>query len=470
MVSLSKTFGLLLVIVFLTSLFTLQPDTVKAQPKTIVVPDDYPTIQTAIDHADAGDTIFVKHGTYHTYVNATYQLTIDKPLSLIGENPDNTILDGTDKSTILTHESPYHPYVSLAFVNITSSDVTISGFTIRNCDTGIILTDSGQEPISGVKITENIIINSTSESGSFYGGGNAITHIGEEASDIIISQNNITYNSGVGVTISEEHDNNFIITDNRVGNNQDGLAIHASKSLIENNTIFQNDETGLTIDGCSNVTVKNNVINGNGAANFFPHYYGYLNNSGGLMLAFCEFLFVYNNNITGNHKYGIMFEGVNNSIVESNAVLDNGVGIRLINYIYGGDFFTLHGLGTGSQVYNNNFVGDSTNAIVDSSGPFYIPEGAVGNGTDKVSWNNGMVGNYWSDYNGHGLYVIDQNNVDHHPLTQPVNISTVAPTPNSILTIGSWFQPLIIAIAILAVVVISLLLYRRHQKTSNLRQ
>jgi len=36
----------------------------------------------------------------------------------------------------------------------------------------------------------------------------------------------------------------------------------------------------------------------------------------------------------------------------------------------------------------------------------------------QVSWNNNMVGNYWSDYNGNGSYVIDQKNVDSHPLTQ----------------------------------------------------
>ena len=33
-----------------------------------------------------------------------------------------------------------------------------------------------------------------------------------------------------------------------------------------------------------------------------------------------------------------------------------------------------------------------------------------------------------SDYNGDGIYVIDQNNIDHHPLTQHVDISVKVPT------------------------------------------
>ena len=37
---------------------------VKAEPRTIVVPDDYLTIKDAIGKAAVGDTILVKSGTY----------------------------------------------------------------------------------------------------------------------------------------------------------------------------------------------------------------------------------------------------------------------------------------------------------------------------------------------------------------------------------------------------------------------
>ena len=461
----SKSIALVLIALFLTSLVASPTATVKAQSKTIVVPDDYPTIQDAIGNASAGDTVFVKQGIYNTYTDYTHQLTVNKPLTLIGENPNITILDGTKKSKIFTGESPYHPYVFLSLVNITSSDVTLSGFTIKNCDTAIILTDTGKEPISRIKITGNNIINSSRASGSFYGSGYAITHVGEEASNVLISQNNITGNSGTGISTSGQRDSSFIITNNNISSNEAGIILHASNSLIENNNIFQNDITGITISSSNNVTVKNNVINGNGAANFAAHYYGYLNNSGGLLLAFSQSCFVYNNNIIGNHRYGLMVEGINNTIVKSNAILDNGAGIRLINYVYGGRFFTLHSLGTGSLVYNNNFVGNTPNALIDSSGPFYMSEGTVGNGTDLIAWDNGVAGNYWSDYNGQGEYIINQNNLDRHPLAQRVDISVPVTPPLS--QINATFIVTITFALLIAVAITVLVLYRRHRKTSE---
>jgi len=63
--SLCKTLSVVLVLVFLTSVVTLQSATVKAQTKTIVVPDDYPTIQAAIGNASDGDTVFVKNGVHY---------------------------------------------------------------------------------------------------------------------------------------------------------------------------------------------------------------------------------------------------------------------------------------------------------------------------------------------------------------------------------------------------------------------
>ncbi len=82
-----KTFGLLLVAFFLISLVLLPSPTVKAQSRTIVVPNDYTTIQSAIDHANNGDTVFVKKGYY------LETLVVNKSISLIGEERNQTIID-----------------------------------------------------------------------------------------------------------------------------------------------------------------------------------------------------------------------------------------------------------------------------------------------------------------------------------------------------------------------------------------
>lgn len=41
----------------------------KAEPRTIIVPDDYSTIQSAINAANSGDTVFVKSGIYRKLDN-----------------------------------------------------------------------------------------------------------------------------------------------------------------------------------------------------------------------------------------------------------------------------------------------------------------------------------------------------------------------------------------------------------------
>ncbi|MEM3011174.1 MAG: hypothetical protein QXE76_05130 [Candidatus Bathyarchaeia archaeon] len=83
--NLSACFTLLLL--FFTAL--AQPNfTVSATPNIIRVPQDYPTIQEAINAATSGDTILVAAGTYYEHV------IINKTVSLKGEGPNVSVIDG----------------------------------------------------------------------------------------------------------------------------------------------------------------------------------------------------------------------------------------------------------------------------------------------------------------------------------------------------------------------------------------
>ena len=61
----------LLLTSMLTLAFNIQP--VKGEPTTIIVPDEYSSIQEAINNANEEDTIFVRAGIYyeHVVVNKT---------------------------------------------------------------------------------------------------------------------------------------------------------------------------------------------------------------------------------------------------------------------------------------------------------------------------------------------------------------------------------------------------------------
>jgi hypothetical protein len=100
--------ALLLISIFSLA-FNLYP--VHSEAQTITVPDDYPTIQEAIDAANAGDTIYVKSGSYSNIV-------VNKPLTLIGENSESTSITANSGGAIIG-------------VIVEADNLTITGFTIN---------------------------------------------------------------------------------------------------------------------------------------------------------------------------------------------------------------------------------------------------------------------------------------------------------------------------------------------------
>jgi parallel beta-helix repeat protein len=105
----------------------------------------YSTIQDAISSfaTYGGDTILVKNGTYQE------NIVLTKPVTLISQNKDNTIIKGLDNGTAVT---------------IAADNVTVSGFTIKNGDyssatlgTGILLENVHNCTVTGNIITSNYI-------------------------------------------------------------------------------------------------------------------------------------------------------------------------------------------------------------------------------------------------------------------------------------------------------------------------
>lgn len=171
----------MLLIGMLTSTFNIQPT--KAEPTTIIVPDDYPTIQEAIDHANEGDTIYVKAGIYCENV------VVNKTLSLIGQDRVTTIIDGNGTGTVI--------YVK-------ANKTAISGFTIR---------DSGLD------------------------WHNRSIHL-DRSFNSSVSGNNVN-NNFFGIWVSESCSNT--INSNDVSNNQLGIGLDCPyNNILRNNSITDN--------------------------------------------------------------------------------------------------------------------------------------------------------------------------------------------------------------------------------------
>ena len=209
-----------------------------AEGKTIVVDKngdgDYTSIQPAIDVAVNGDTISVKSGTY--YENPEI---INKTISLIGENKDNTIIDGSQNGHVVTLSN--------------ANSTMITGFTIRNAGgTGndcIIVSDS-----YNVSINNNVVKNSADSDG--------ISMI--RCHYVYISGNTVESNiNGNGLLVA--YSTNNIIQGNTFQGNQKGvfLQYYSSDNLVSDNTFEGNSLYGVQIWAASNnnLLFRNQFLN-----------------------------------------------------------------------------------------------------------------------------------------------------------------------------------------------------------------
>jgi parallel beta-helix repeat protein len=152
----------------------------------------YWTIQSAIDDANLGNTIEVGQGIYEENV------IIDKRLIIIGNDLDNTIIDGGG---------------GLDVVKITGDDVHLQGFTILNGTVGINLNSTLNSYVEGNIVTSTSIgIKLTySSSNTIYGNNISACsgfgiHLDDTTGDNLIIHNNFMFN---GIQAYDEGTNNL---------------------------------------------------------------------------------------------------------------------------------------------------------------------------------------------------------------------------------------------------------------------
>jgi len=207
-----------------------------AEPRTIIVPDDYPTIQAAINAASDGDTIFVRNGTYYENV------AVNKTVSLIGESESATVIDGNVTGNVF---------------NVTSSNVSISTFTIQRSAVwpnnylsinGLLLDN-----VTDCKISENIIANNDLGINILYSSNNSIT------------ENNITGSIDGGILLNSSPMNS--IARNNIAYDLTGIYVSGSGSFnnrITGNNIMENNGDGgivLQFSSTNNIVSRNNITN-----------------------------------------------------------------------------------------------------------------------------------------------------------------------------------------------------------------
>jgi parallel beta-helix repeat protein len=228
-------------------------------------------------------------------------------------------------------------------------------------------------------------------------------------------------------------------------------------------------DEGIVLNSVNNVTIRNmeierfdyGVVIGNSFHNtVIGNHIG--NNSYAISLEFSSFNNITKNLVTDTYSYGINFwESTNNTITQNSVANNtNGIGIwhssnntivenNIANNQIGMGLYAA----TNNSYYHNNFINNTHNLEINNHGSpsLYTNFG-----------DNSATGNYWSNYNGtdnddDGIgdipYEIpDQNGIindqNRYPLMNPFDAS------NPIPEFPSWIPPLIMLIAVLAVVVV----------------
>jgi len=193
---------------------------------TIVVPDDYPTIQGAVDHSDDGDRIEVRPGTYYEHV------IVDKQLIIMGDGSDVTFVNGNGENE--------HVF------RVDVENVEITGFTILGCDVGF----------SGIRVYgDDCFIHYN----IFHDCGGGVELWNSE--NTIIEMNTFVGNVwGSYVHIS----GGFYIENNTFENNTYGIELGFSYGKLVNNNIYLNELKGILCFGLVDSIILGNTISNNG--------------------------------------------------------------------------------------------------------------------------------------------------------------------------------------------------------------
>ena len=377
-----------------------------ASSHTIVVPNDYPTINQAIENAVDGDTIILKNGVYNEQT-----VEVNKSLTITGENALGAqlslhppqISEDLWGQTIWVFTSP---------LKVDADNVKISGLTITS-DGGDIEANGNQ-----IQLLNNVIGNQNTSVGLILNGNRTqVTNNSMGKLSLTGSNQTIIGNHAEG-TAQIMGDFNLLIK-----NYASAIGVLGSYNSVTQNTVVTSESGDVCIELASG---DHNVFSGNtvgysmgaGLSIGYGLVIDYHGIGGGSYNIFAG------NTVSGAHLWGALLGNGSYNVFYGNLVEDcGGLGHDGYGLAMGGTEYIVEN----NLVFYNSFVNNSKNF----GGNWQVMGSNV--------FDNGSVGNYWDDYltvypnatavgnsgTGNMPYLVYGDSMDNHPLLNKPEVSTV---------------------------------------------
>ena len=246
----------------------------------IIVPDDFPTVQAAVDAAMPGDTVQVRPGVYVEAV-------------LIPEEKTNLTLEGLGGRPTLA------PATSADVVRIDEADgVIFRGFEVQGGRIGVRIDDAISATVSdvvisgtsrdGVRVKKgSVTVDSSNITGAT--GGRCIRV--ERAPGSQVNGNIVSGCSNEGIRVKSS-DGTALSGNDSDGNGADGILIQSSDlTTVTQNGALGNSGRGIRVKASPGSTVDDNEADGNLRS--------------GIFVERSESTAVTNNDADNNSEYGI---------------------------------------------------------------------------------------------------------------------------------------------------------------------
>lgn len=381
---------------------------------------NYSNIQSAINNARSGDTIFVYDDSSPYYEN----IVISKSINLTGENRYTTTIDGGGIGHV---------------IHVSADRINISDFSIRNSG-----NNAGVSINSDYNIISDVYINNNN-----YG------ILVENSHDNIVKNNKIT-NNNYGIYLYDS--SNTEIYDNTITDNSVGIQLYRNSkyNIIHGNDIT-NSDYGINLDFSSYNNIYWNIITDSrygiylhDSSNNDLHDDNIItNNHYGIYFYRSSNSNVYGDNIIKNNKYGICLYDSSNINIHENEITNSEIGVNLNassnNDIYWNNIrYNKNGVYITYSTNNNVFL----NAISEN---YQIGLYIYFSRSTKIVYNNFISNlnqayfkqsffsfniwkqNYWDDWKGTGSQringelegLINQEswfNYDFRPVREPYEI------------------------------------------------